>query len=564
MTNKKKSVLVIFSKEAPRKSKKWYERFDEIIYPKDLKNFVGPGNIQEAYELVNKISRLGVSKSVNYKGYELWWMNYETIHENFCLPYTKYRNLLTHIKNFDKVYLFQPLPPDLFRYFCQAHNIQCSIFDKFKLRNLLPFSLGGFIQIFLSIIFLPWLKIRGGKNKAMVWTSDKFDPPRDHNFRVKFIYEELRKRKVPFIEFIRSMEKWYVVLAHALKRKRPVFYSTAIIDFIYLTTPRSNHILSQLFEPEERFWFLISAHYLKNVKASILSIKIMQVILRWLGVKVAYTSVGGSRNYHEILACKLNGIKTIGIQHGIGPRYDFPPDFMPEFSGKNQISVDEYGLWSEWWLDYYKKYSRAYKAEQLFVSGPMRPLRAKAMAAETESPRGDSVSQKIKVLLMSEELTSPEELIPYHLAVLNEKDFEPYFKFRPYRDKFEFWLKENRPDIYKMILEKTKVLRGSMEEAISQCDAVVGSRSTAVLEALMQIKPCIFFWTQKCGDYFEMKSAGLDDFFAQNPREFIERIKKSKDIPEEKLRKLREQFFGNPYQNGSAWVVDRIEKYLKI
>lgn len=568
-----KSILVIFGKDRPRKNKKWYEQFDEVLFAEGLQKFVSPGSIPKAYELVNRVSRLKtgdgrrISKLANYRGYELWWMNCETVYERFCLPYTRYENLLSHLKGFDKAYFFEPPEPDLFRYFCQANSICCFISNKFKPRSLLPFSLGGFIQIFLSLIFLPWLRIKGGKNKAMIWTSDKFDGPRDHNFRVRFIYDELRKRKTPFIELIRSMEKWPVLLAHVFKRKRPVFYSTAIIDFIYSLTPRSDFNLSLPADPEERFWFLAATHYLKYVKGCILSIKAMQAVLRWAGVKAAYTSVGGSRNFHEIIACKINGIKTIGIQHGIGPRYDFVPDFMPEFDGKKQISVDEYGLWSEWWREYYKKYSRAYIQEQLFISGPMRPLKKDLETdLETKFLSGNLVSKssRIRVLLMSEELADPEEIIPYYSAVLQTADLEPYFKFRPYRDSFETWLKENRPDVYKSISEKTKVLRGSMEEAVSQCDVVVGSRSTAVLESLMQLKPCVFFWTQKCGDYFEMKQSGLDDFFAQNPQELIERVRKSGDISEETLKNLRKQFFGDPYQNGSAWVVDRIEQYLKI
>lgn len=554
-----KSIAVVFSKKPPKNIRR---QFDEVIFALDLPKFVSPGSIQEAYELFSNLSGLDFPK-VYYKGFDLWWMDCEAIYERFCLPYTQYRNLLEHLKDFNKAYFFEPPCPDLLKCFCKANNITCVISGKFKFRNLLPFPFGLSLQLFLSVLFLPWLKIGQGRNKAMIWTSDKFDPPRDHNFRVKFIYEELRKRKVPFVEFIRSMEKWPVVLQHAFIRKRPVFYSTAVIDFIYfLTSPFSkSNIDFKGADSENRFWLLAAAYYSNNIAGRILAIRAIQFVLKFCGVKVAYTSVGGSRNFHEIIACKLIGIKTIGIQHGIGPRHDFVPDFMPNFKGSKPISVDEYGLWSSWWQDYYEKYSQAYNKDQIFISGPMRPLGAE----ETRSPVGDRVSKaSVSVLLMSEELVAPEELIPYYLAVLNEEGLKPYFKFRPYRDKFEFWLKENRPDVYKLILDKTKVFRGSMEEAVKECDVVVGSRSTAVLESLMQMKPFIFFRTQRCGDYFGIKEMGLDDFFAENPKGLIERIKNCRNIPAEDLLKLQKQFFGNTRQNGSAWVVDRIEKYLKI
>ena len=103
----------------------------------------------------------------------------------------------------------------------------------------------------------------------------------------------------------------------------------------------------------------------------------------------------------------------------------------------------------------------------------------------------------------------------------------------------------------------------TIEEAISLCDVVVGSYSNAVLEALLQLKPLVFFRTQKWGDYFEIKSLDAQGyFFAENPEELIEKIKKSTNILKEDLKKLQKQFFGNPYQNGSKWVVDQVIKNL--
>ena len=101
-----------------------------------------------------------------------------------------------------------------------------------------------------------------------------------------------------------------------------------------------------------------------------------------------------------------------------------------------------------------------------------------------------------------------------------------------------------------------------MEEAVEQCDVTVGSYSTAVLEALLQLKPFIYCWTKKWGDCYDIKSSGFNNLFANTPQELIECIKRSREIPGEDLKKLQEQFFGNPYQNGSAWAVDQIEKYL--
>jgi len=568
MTNKAKSVLVIFGKELPKKSKQWYRQFDKVLYQEETAQLTRPGSIHEASELVGKLARLEtkdggrLSKLINYKGYELWWMNCDTLYYRFCMPYTQYRDLLFYLKDFDKIYLFEPPYPDLFLHFSKAYRRECFLLKKFQLRRFLPVPFGVLLQVLLSLIFLPLLMI--ARPGLMIWVGDKFDHPHDYDFRMKFIYEELRKRKIPFVEFIRSLEKWPVVLRHAWKRKRPVFYSAAVVFLIHFFVDpfkKNKELigLGEFSDPEQRFLFLVASHYLRNIQGTIWSIRAMRFIMRRIGVRVADISAGLGRNFHELLACKLNNIITIGIQHGTPSRYYFVSDFMPGFDGKNTLSVDKYGLWSEWWRDYYAKNSDAYKPAQLFVSGPMRPLVRKEGQPD-DMPRQNK--GKLRVLYISEEVAAPQEVLPYILTLLEAEDFELCFKFRPYRDEFEVWLKENQPELYEKILKTAKIFRSTMEEAVDQCDVTVGSYSTAVLEALLQLKPFIYCWTKKWGDCYDIKSSGFNNLFANTPQELIECIKRSREIPGEDLKKLQEQFFGNPYQNGSAWAVDQIEKYL--
>lgn len=558
---KTKSVLVVFGQDLPKKKKSWWQQFDEVIGPKELAIFTSPGSIQQAFELINKVSGFTLangsrlSKLMNLQGYELWWIHYDDIYYKFCLPYTQYRNLLLHLKDFDKIYLYQAPWPYLFQYFLRAHNRQCIILSKFRLRNLLPMPLGIFIQIILSGLFLPWLKI--AKPGLMVWTSDKFDPPRDFDFRYRLIYEELREKKIPFVEFIRSLESWPVVLQHAWRRKRPVFYSAAVIEFInYFTNRFSRYSPSfSSSDPKERFWFQVSAHYLRNIRGTIWSIRLIKFILQWIGIKAAIIAVGTGRTFHDLLGCKLAGIKTVGIQHGATIRYFCVYDFMPGFDGQKKLSVDKYGLWSEWWKEYYITHSRAYGPEQLYVSGHMRPLKK-----EKKEPFPPELKkERPRVLLISEQLAVPQDIMPYFSALLEIKEFDFYLKFRPYRDGFEEWLKKHHPDI----LKRVKTVRGTMQEAAALADIVVGSHSTAVLEALLQLKPFVLFRTQKWGDYFDIKNFQTQScFFAENPEQLLDCIKNSLNTSKEELRQLQERFFGNPYQDGSKWVVEQAEKYL--
>lgn len=563
-----KSILVVFGKKLPNKNKKWFEQFDEILGPKELEELIDPGSVQEACRLVDNLSRLTMPdgrrlpKIVNYRGFELWWVHYDNLFECFCLPYTQYRRLLQYLKDFNKVYLYRAPHSALFQYFLKAYGCQCLILNESK-KIFPPF--GILVQVILSLPFLLWLRIT--RPKLMVFTSDQLDPahpPHDFDFRFRFIYNELRERKIPFIEFIRSVESLPIVLQHALRRKRPVVYSSAIIDLLYHFTQFFrekevnkiiNSYLSLKINPEERFWFSVATCYIKNSTGTIWSIRAMKLILRWIGVRSVIIPVGSSRTFHEILACKLLDIKTVGIQHGIAPRYCVVYEFMPGLDNKNTLSVDMYGLWSEWWKEYFIRHSRAYRPEQLYVSGHMRPLTKEVGPLEG----GPTSTGPLKVLFVSESLTAPSEIIPYLLVLLEVKGFSIFLKCRSYRDSFEDWLGENRPEI----LKRVKILKTSIHEAISRADLAVGSYSTGVLEALLQFKPFVFFRTQKWGDYLEIKSLGFQSrFFAETPEELVKLSRESPSVPREILAKMQNQFFGNPYQNGSKWVVEQAIKDL--
>jgi len=562
-----KSILVVFGDKAPKQNKRWFRQFDEVLSSEKLAGLIKPGSVQEGYFLLRNLADLKLAdgsrlaKSVNYQGYELWWMHYESLYDKFCLPYTQYAELLKYLKNYNKVCFVNPPYPHLFKYFLEAYGRKFSVFKPFHLKNLLPLPAGVLIQVFLSFLFLPWLIAK--RAKLMVWVSDKFSPSRDHDFRMGFIYDELRKRRINFIEFIRGLEPWCVVLRHAFARKRPVFYSVAVTMFIYSLAKLINK-RDKIPQPasslggEETFWFLTATHYLRDVTAVIWSINFIKFILRFLGIKTAIIAVAVTRTFHEVLGCKLAGIKIVGIQHGAQILEYCAYDFLPDFDGEKQMSVDRYGVWSDWWKDYYLTSGNAYKENQLAVSGTMRPL-LKPFEKSDTYVAGDLP----KVVFIAEQLAVPEEVMPYLETLLDSSEIILYLKFRPYSDGFELWLKEKAPVIYEKILDKAKVLRGSMEEAVGVGDVVVGSHSTAVLEAFLQLKPPVFFRTRKWGDYFSMKSLDSQGkFFAENPQELISRLKEAPQISREELAVLQKRFFGNPFQNGSAWVVDEVLKFL--
>lgn len=576
-----RSVLVIFGQDLPKKKKSWWRQFNKVVAPKslqekiqnkgvdfvELESLTSYGSIQEANRLVTELSYLTADdgrmlpKMFIWQGYEVWWVHYDDLMYEFCLPYTQYRGLLSYLKDFNKTYLYQPPYYSLFQYFLRAHGRQCFALKKIRLRKILPIPFGIFIQAILSLIFLPLFKIT--RPQIMFWTSDKLSLPYDYELRSKFIYEDLRKRKVAFVEFIRSIESWPTVLRHAWRRRRPVIYCTAIIDVLHYLAgcfgeskkgELDDLSLSLKSNSEKYFWFLAATHHLHNLRGTIWSIRAMKFILQRIGVKSAMMNATCNRTFHEVLGCKLAGIKIAGVQHSAMPKYAFISDFIPGFSGEKPFSIDKYGLWSDWWKEYYLANSKAFKSEQLYISGPIRPLERKIVPSTSQPPQWP-----LRVLFIASQAAAPEETMPYIFKLLETKDFILQFKFRPYRDDFENWLKEHHPEV----LEKAKIFRGATQEAITESDVTVGSHSSVVLEGTLQLKPFVLFWTNKWGDYFDIKSIdSKGQFFAFNPEDLVDKIRQGVNVPKEDLKKIQEQFFGNPYQNGSQWMVGQAVEYL--
>lgn len=573
---KEKSALVIFS-SLPEKEREWWGQFSTVIAPQELEEAVrakdvsfealelwtDPPRIQEAAIFLGDLARAvlpdgtRVSKSVVYRGYELWWMQYDELYYQLCLPYSQYKRLLCHLAEFPKVYLYQTPAPALFQKYLQAYECVARFNEK---KKTFP-SFGIWLQIFLSFVSIPVLVLT--RPKTLVYTGDLFDPPHDHSFRMRYIYEELRARKLPFVEFIRSLEPGKIVLAHFWKRRRPVVYSFAIkVVLSWCASFFSERTFDfRGADPEQKFRLSLATMYLCNVRGIIWSTTVLNWLVRMIGIKTALIPAASSRTYCELLACKLAGVPSIGILHGAASKYYNVYDFMPEYDGSKHLGVDVYGVWSSWWRDYYLANGKLYQAEHLAVSGPMRP--SPVGETFTHSHKGTVPSSgPIKVLFVPGELSVPEQIVTYIRAMLDSKDISLYLTFRPYRDAFENWIQGNDPELLEKI-GPDRIFRGRrIQEDIAACDVVVGSYSTAVLEALLQLKPFIFFHTEKWGDYFDLKAYQDAAFFVGSPGELVERIKEIKDIPEKTLKELQNRFFGDPYKNGSAWAIDEVEKHL--
>jgi len=569
-----RATLVLFKSELPKRSSEWWSQFSTLIAPafleteakkrglsfESLESFVDAGSIQEAAAFLSELAQVTypngarVSESVTYEGYELWWLQYDELYYRQCLPYIKYRRLLNHLRGLSQVTLCAPPSSPLFHAFLGAHGADYNIEDGSK---SLP-SIGIWLQVFLSL--MSWSLLVMWRPSVLLYTGDLFDPPRDHSFRMRFIYEELYRRKISFVEFIRSMEPTKTMLSHAFVRRRPVIYSYAIkvvISWLAGGSAEYARPVSNSTNPDHAFKLALASTYIRNVRGVTWSIKVMNLLVRSIGVRAALIPAASSRTGHEVLGCKIANIPTIGVLHGAASRYYNVYDFMPEFQGKKRLSLDLYGMWSSWWREYYLANGKAYGPDQLVVSGPMRPM------LTTVVPRS-RVSGPIKVLFVSEQLAEPSEVLPYLSALLDDPRVEVHLTFRSYRDGFEDWLKVHHPEILRKVNE-ANIIRTGIQDAIGHSDVVVGSHSTAVLEALFQMRPIVFFNTRKWGDYFGLESLNEKyGIFASDPKQLVKFAIESDRAPQSILEELTEMFFGDPHKNGSAWVVDEVEKRIRM
>lgn len=531
-------------------------------------------NVEEALALLRQLSLLTlpdgrrISELVTYRGHELWWIHYDALFLRFCLPFTKYRRLLVELSKYSRVYLHAPVYPELFEYFLQAHGCQsvCLAERPFRtiLRRFFDVGLSDLLRVALSISFLVMLWFR--QARVMVFTSDLLDAPDDFDFRLRRVYEELRERKLGFVEFIRSLHPPRITLRHVWVRRRPVVYSSAIIAFLYGAASRVSSrdrvvglVLDCLADrsPEERFWGRVSVHFLAQARGARWAIAALVTILRGLGIRVAVIVSASVRTLHELIACKISGIGTVGIQYGATVSSYSVGQFIHEYSGATPMGPDVYGVWSRGWQEYYRKHSRAYHPHQVRVAGHLRPA-AKDLL-QNVTTRADT--DPIRVLFVAEPLVEPREAFPYLQALCGQPDFRVFVKTRPMiEDPFECWLRLHVPEV----LREVDILRGDMHEAIAKCDVIVGSYSTGVLEGLLQLKPIVFFNTVKWGDHFGIR--GLTErrcLFAENPEGVVDCVRECIRIPHRILVDLRDHFFGDPTRDGGRWVVDQVDHYLR-
>jgi hypothetical protein len=259
-----------------------------------------------------------------------------------------------------------------------------------------------------------------------------------------------------------------------------------------------------------------------------------------------------SRSAHLAIAAKSLRIQTFGIMHGLQSKEGSCYEFMQSYSEDKKIGCDVYGVWSEYYLDYFKKYSKISNTYSFQYSGLLRPVKNLNQVGRFER---DS-ENKIKVLLISEPLVAVSEIIPYLKCLLEENSIEVGVKVRPMvKDIYYENMKLEFPEI-----QDLKKYDGKLEDVAGKFDVFIGSNSTAVIEASLFGKISILVNTVKFGDYFDINELiPGHQLLVKGPevlcKEIQFRTKNENDL--KTIEKTKYRFFGDN-KDGAQWIVDQL------
>jgi hypothetical protein len=519
----------------------------------DVEKYIEFENIYKARLLTKKIflNNKGFVKTHTYKGYEISWGLYDAIYK-FCLLFTQLEKLINYIEKggyseIDVTHLDLKFANVISIYFYDK-KITNRLIKRSLYSNIKSFIL-NFILLIFTLISIIYFFIRKRKYVG-IWTGDFIFKKTTSDFRLNHLYERLQDRNTPYIEFIRTHNFKNFIL-NTWKRKRMAVYYSSILYFIKIFNKTK-------YRKPNNFYESVMFKFESPINNAIPVIYILSKIMKILDIKVNISFAFSSRSMHFHLASKILGIKTIGIMHGISQRNYLVNEFIEEYSGSKMIGPDIFGVWSEYMMEYYKKYCKIIPLNKIYLSGMLRNSQYNYLYKNEKFKLIEG--GKIRVLLISEPLVEASEILPYVKELYKSNNIKLAIKLRPMvNDSFYSELVNLYPDI-----KNIDVYNGDILEVGSNFDVFLGSHSTAVIEASLIGKISFFVKTMKWGDFFSQNTLvhGVElicDDHNNIVKDIVNRIKY-----EDKFNtrvKNRKRYFGK-MQDGSQWIANEVNKII--
>lgn len=487
------------------------------------------------------------------------WAFYDRFFIDIALPYSKYASLLETLKSAECVE-YSPLSEAdyfIFYTFCYFHQINfqpvktSASLNKFLKPRLDKFKTFCFYVFLISVSILSWIFfiLTPAKNKIALWMGDYKSENGNMDPRLGSLEHSLQVKKYCVLLFIRTIGvRPSTVIKHFFQRRTFVIYHDIIESSLLYFLPKVKTRINRSNYFETAFLLLYSKDLENMPKIE----KFWRNLFYPLNIRALLVWFLSRRTAALMWACQSNGIKAIGFMHGLSIKSYMGHEFMTEYQGP-PIGPDYFGVWSDWWLKYFREYSSIYPKNAIEVSGPLKPL---VDVGKLKAPKIEKHLKKLRVFFLSEAHSNPREIAPYIEQLIGLKNIEITLKVRPFGiDVFYENFKKLRPDL----IDRLEISKESTPSCFTYADWVIGTHSTALLEALYINKPILFLNTKKWGDYFDLKiDSDLFNLWVEAPDNLPKKILENQSEANiQSGQKLYGRLFSQ--KSGVDWILQKIE-----
>jgi len=485
------------------------------------------------------------------------WAFYDRFFHEIAMPYSKYKNLLEECYGASFIECISP-PKDLItilKLYGYHHSIKLNFkiqFEAAKYLKEIPSIVWRYFLIFHSIVLLSMLYVRSKKGLLVVWTGDYLGPQKGLlDPRLGDLETRLNASGIAYLPFVRSSGvSSRLSLKNFITRRGKAIYYEHLNNFI------SSHFKSPNKLPKSRDFFNSAFNNLFYAESKKLELhtKFWAVIFHKLQIKTFLAWFLSSRTASLIWGAKKANVPTIGFMHGVSVLSFMGHELMPEYEGP-PIGTDCFGTWSKWWQNYFLQHARIYPSNNIEVSGPLKktiPL------SKTNLPK--VLKTVVNVFIVSEAHLPIEQLLPYLEEIIKNQNFKIFFKIRSFgADRFWNLMKDH--SIYNQYHFEFSDLPSP--ECFKNADIILGTHSTAVLEAMSLDKPILILNTAKWGDYFSFNALfeGNCPFWVKSPGEIQKKIDEALTSDRDWIE-LYSNFFGE--DSGTEWILKKIESMNKL
>ena len=502
------------------------------------------------------------SQKVSFKGYEPWWFSQHGVMDSWLIPYTQYHLLLERVAAAGEVVMYDA--PNEIRRLASLTDESGPTYRFKSTASSRGAGLGLWAKTTVAALFKQAVSVASlmlgmvRHPRVLVYAVDVVTPGMSYDRRIERVYTHLADSGTRYFEFIWSIHG-KTALSNFIKRRRPGLYLQTVSQFAPLLTRRGIQVKESVrglvsgAHRDTVFLHRLAAEVV--IPASVRSAKVVKAlvpVVRMLRPERAILFDDYRHSYELVVACKLSGVHTTGVQHG----------------GFNTLSVglmgygvhaershafDRYLVWSPFVLERLLNESTLYTEETAAVGGVPRPLDGPSEPPMAGALEGGGDDDRVRVLFILETydpLTQQQQVEPYVRALAEDSRVTLTIKLRRGQHTLPFSIDQE-------ILKCIQLETGPLEESFGVSGVVVGTWSTALLEATYWYKPVVVFATSTYDDPHRLAANGAASR-AESPEQVVEQVLSASLIDTAELERRKHVVWGSEVPD----VADAIMRQL--